>query len=103
MSTINLQAVPYLVKMLDGRPLSAEVHQAAPLINVDVTVGKTKEAIDRVDMMNKNIAAYVKFYFLVEGVSEGLIIALLKTPVGPGLINSFQAVLCVGQDLEKNN
>ena len=70
--TINLRAVLYATKMLDGRPLFAEIHQSAPPVNVDVVIGKTKEAIDRVKTMNKNIAAYVKFHFPIEGVNEGL-------------------------------
>ena len=79
----------YLMKMLDGRPLFAEIHQSAPLMNVDVVIGKTKEATDRVEMMNKNIAAYVKFNFPIEGVGEELIERLLKISVDPELIKEI--------------
>jgi hypothetical protein len=87
--TINLRIVLYSMKMLDGRPLFAEIHQSAPLMNVDVVIGKTKEATDRVEMMNKNIAAYVHFNFPIEGVGEDLIERLLKISVDPELIKDI--------------
>ena len=43
--------------MLDGNPLITEIHQADPMMNVDVVVGKTEKAVACVDMFNKNIAA----------------------------------------------
>ena len=42
--TINVRAVLYAMKMLDGRPLFVEIHQLAPIMNVNVVVGKTEEA-----------------------------------------------------------
>ena len=59
--TMNLRSMFYAMKMLDGNPLIAEIHQADPMMIVDVVVGKTEEAIECVNMFNKNIAAYDKF------------------------------------------
>ena len=87
--TINLIAVLYAMKMINGRPLFAEIHQSAPLMNVDVAIGKTKEATDRAEMTNKNIAAYVKFNVPIEGVGEELIENLLKISVDPELIKEI--------------
>ena len=57
--TMNLCSVFYAMNMLDSTPLIAEIHQADPMMNVDVVVGKTEEAVTCVDMFNKNVAAYL--------------------------------------------
>ena len=57
--TMNLRLVFYAMNMLDENSLIAEIHQADPMMNVDVVVGKTEEAIACVNMFNKNIAAYL--------------------------------------------
>ena len=77
------------MKMLDGRPVFAEIHQSASLMNVDVVIGKNKETTDRVEMMNKNIAAYVKFHLPIKGVGEELNENLLKISVDPELIKEI--------------
>ena len=69
--TIKLRAVLYDIETIDGRPLFAEIHQSVQLMNVDVVIGKTKEATDRVEMTNKDIATYVKFHFPIEGDGQG--------------------------------
>ena len=51
--TINLRLVFYAMNILDGNPLIAEIHQADPMMNVDVVVGKTEEAVACMDMFNK--------------------------------------------------
>ena len=48
--TKNLRSVFYAMKMFDGIPLIAEIHQADPMMNVYVVVGKTEEAIACVNM-----------------------------------------------------
>ena len=58
-------------------------------MNVDVVIGKTKEATDRVEMMNNNIVAYVKFNFLIKGAGQDLIEKLLKISVDPELIKEI--------------
>ena len=57
--TMNLCLVFYAMNMLDGKRLIAEIHQADPMTNVNVVVGKMEEAVTCVDMFNKNIAAYL--------------------------------------------
>ena len=51
--TMDLRSVFYAMNILDGNPLIAEIHQADPMMNVDVVVGKTEEAIACVNMFNK--------------------------------------------------
>ena len=55
--TMNLRLVFYAMNILDGNPLIADIHQEDPMMNVDIVVGKTEEAVACVDMFNKNIAA----------------------------------------------
>ena len=56
---MNLRSVFYAMNMLDGNPLIAEIHQADPMMNVDVVVGNTEEAIACMDIFNKNITEYL--------------------------------------------
>ena len=58
-------------------------------MNVDVVIDKIKEATERVKMMNKNISAYVKFNFPIEGVGEDLLEKLLKSSVDPELMKEI--------------
>ena len=57
---------------------------------MDVVIGKTKAATDRAGMMNKNITAYVKFNFPIEGVGKDRIEKLLKISVDPELIKEIE-------------
>ena len=68
--TMDLRSVFYAMNMLDGNPLIAEIHQADPMMNVDVVVGKTEEAIACVNMFNKNIAAYLIYNFPIKEVGK---------------------------------
>ena len=61
--TMNLHSVFYAMNMLDGNPLITEIHQADPMTNVDVVVGKMEEAVACVGMFNKNIVAYLMYNF----------------------------------------
>ena len=58
---MNLCSVFYAMKMLDRNKIIVEMHQADPMMNVDVVVGKTEEAVACVDMFNKNIAIYLTY------------------------------------------
>ena len=53
----------YSLKTMDDLLLFAEVHQASAMKNVAVVIGNSKEGVAMVEMMNKNIAAYL-YYFL---------------------------------------
>ena len=68
--TMNLLSVFYSMNMLDGNPLIAEIHQAGPMMNVDVLVGKTEEAIACVGMFNKNVSAYLVYNFPIKDVGK---------------------------------
>ena len=56
---MNLRAVLYNLKLQDEHSLVGEVHQAGPMSPVDVVVGNTEEASKMIEMMNKNVAAYL--------------------------------------------
>ena len=68
--TMNLCSVFYAMNMLDGNSLITEIHQADPMMNVDVVVGKTEEAIACVDMFNKNITEYLMYNFPINEVGK---------------------------------
>ena len=87
--TVNLRSVFYAMNMLDGNPLIAEIHQADPMMNVDVVVGKTEEAIACVNMFNKNISAYLMFNFPIKGVGKEFIKRLLRVSVDPEIIKGI--------------
>ena len=78
------------MNMLDGNPIIAEIHQADPMMDVYVVVGKTEEAVTCVDMFNKNIAAYLTYNFLIKEVGEDFIKRLVRVSVDPELIK------CIG-------
>ena len=79
--TMNLRSVFYAIKMMDGSPLIAEIHQADPMMNVDVVVGKTEDAVACVNMINKNIAVYLTFNFPIKDTYEDFIARLLRVLV----------------------
>ena len=77
------------MNMLDGNPLIAEINQADPMMNMDVVVGKTEEAIACVDMFNKNIMAYLMYNFPIKEVGKEFIKRLLRILVDPELIKGI--------------
>ena len=87
--TMNLCSVLYAMNMLDGNPLIVEIHQADPMMNVDVVVGKTEEAVACVDMFNKKIAAYLTYNFLIKEVGKDFIKRLLRVSVDTELIKGI--------------
>ena len=92
--TMNLRSVFYAMNMLEGNPLIAEIHQADPMMNVDVVVGKTEEAIACVNMFNKNIAAYLMYNFPIKEVGKEFIKRLLRVSVDPELIKDIGNCTC---------
>ena len=87
--TMNLRSVFYAMNMLDGNPLIAEIHQADPMMNVDVVVSKTEEAVACVNMFNKKITAYLTYNFPIKEVGEEFIKRLLRVSVDPNLIKGI--------------
>ena len=47
--TMNLCSVFYAMNMLEGNPLITEIHQADPMMNVDVVVGTSHTAAEVLD------------------------------------------------------
>ena len=86
---MNLRSVFYAMNMLDRNPLIAEIHQADPMMNLDVVVGKTEEAIACVNMFNKNIAAYLMYNFPIKEVGKKFIKRLLRVSVDPEVIKDI--------------
>ena len=56
---VNLRDVLYKLRLSDDSSLVGEVHQAAAMSPVDVVVGNTEEAGKMIEMMNKNVAAFL--------------------------------------------
>ena len=56
---MNLRDVLYKLRLSDDSSLVGEVHQAAAMSPVDVVVGNTEEAGQMIEMMNKNVAAFL--------------------------------------------
>ena len=91
--TMNLRSVFYAMNMLDGNPLIAEIHQADPMMNVDVVVGKTEEAVACMYMFNKNIAAYLMYNFPIKEVGKEFIKRLLRVSVDQSSLKSLGIAL----------
>ena len=77
------------MNILDGNPLITDIHQVDPMMNVDVVVGKTEEAITCVDIFNKNITAYLMYNFPIKEVGKEFIKRLLRVSVYPELIKGI--------------
>ena len=86
---MNLRSVFYTMNMLNGNPLITYIHQADPMMNVDVMVGKTEKAVACVDMFSKSITAYLTYNFLIKEVCEEFINILFQVSVDPELIEGI--------------
>ena len=85
----SLRDVLYRLTLSDGSTLVGEVHQAAMMCSVDVVVGNTEEAGKLVEMMNKNVAAFL--YHIMRGwnMDENFTENLLRASVDPTLVNEM--------------
>ena len=84
--TYSLRGALYTVKMTDGHTLFAELHQAGAMACVDVVIGKTSEAEEMVEMMNKNVAAYLSNFLEEATLPVAPIKPLLKVSVDPSIL-----------------
>lgn len=66
------------LKLPDGKPAIAEVHQAGPMTQAWVIFPNVSDAEMMVARMNKNIAAYLYFVLQEEGIPEEFLKRLLK-------------------------
>ena len=79
--TYSLRGALYTVKMTGGHTLIAGLHQVGAMAHVDVVIGKTNEAEEMVETMNKNVAAYLSNYLAEVGLPVALIKRLLEVSV----------------------
>ena len=88
-STTSLRKVLYAnITMEDGYPLIGELHQLSPLAVVEALVSNAPEAEVMVGQMQKNVAAYLWFYLLDQGMPEEFIRRLLDESCDPTLIRA---------------
>ena len=59
------------------------------MMNVDVVVGKTEEAITCMNMFNKNITAYLMYNFPIKEVGKEFIKRLLRVSVDLEIIKGI--------------
>ena len=87
----NLGDVLYKLKLSDGSSLVGEVHQAAVMSPVDVVVGNTEEERKLIEMMNKNVAAFL--YNIIRGwnMDEHFTEKLLRATVDPELVDDMDS------------
>ena len=76
----------YRLKLQDTSSLVGEVRQAAAMSPVDVLIGNTEEASKMVEMMNKNVAAFLYYVTLEWDMDESFIKTLLSKTVDPELV-----------------
>ena len=82
----TLRAVLYRLKLQDNSSLVGEVHQAAAMSPVDVVIVNTEEASKMVEMMNRNVAAFLSYVMLEWDMDESFIKTLLSKTVDPELV-----------------
>ena len=73
------------MKTMDDLPLFTEVHQASPMKSMNVVIGNSKEGVAMVEMLNKNIAAYLYYFLPTTGMEMEFIVRLVKCTIDPSL------------------
>ena len=87
----NLRDVLYKLKLSDGSSLVGEVHQAAVMSRVNVVVGNTEEAGKLIEMMNKNVAAFLYNIMRAWNMDEQFAEKLLRATVDPELVDDMDS------------
>lgn len=85
----SLRDVLYKLQLSDGSSLVGEVHQAAVMSAVDVVVGNTEEAEKLLEMMNKNVAAFLYHIMRSWNMDEKFVEELLCASVDPDLVGEM--------------
>merc|ERR1711966_539255 len=85
----SLRDVLYRLTLSDGSSLVGGVHQAAAMHSVDIVVGNTEEAGKLVEMMNKNVAAFLYHIMRSWNMDQHFIGKLLRTSVDPSMVNEM--------------
>ena len=73
-----LHALYHHMKLAEGYPLIAEVHQDSKLDIVDIFVPDIPEAEAMVAMMNKQLSVYLSDYLFDAGMGKIFVKALIK-------------------------
>ena len=77
-ATMNLRHVLYnYFNMEDGHSLIAKAHQRGYMGSVNIVIPNTPEAETMVEMMNKQLHAYLMFYIEDQGLDKGFVRKLL--------------------------
>jgi hypothetical protein len=74
------------LKMQDGHPMIAEVHQEDICKPTHIIVPQTEEAERMVGMMNKNLPAFLYYMLLEIGFTEDIVSKLLRTSCETSLV-----------------
>eukprot|EP00956_Cyclotella_meneghiniana_P041431 scaffold226801_cov23-Cyclotella_meneghiniana.AAC.1 len=90
--TMTLRQILYSeIRLSDGYNLFEEVHQAEPMCPVDVVVPNIEEAERMMLMMQKNTAAFLKFYLgLRSKIPMDTIDAVLGKTMDPTLMSEIE-------------
>ena len=97
------------LKLGNGHPLLAEIHQEQVMGDVEAVVPNIEEAEMMVAMINKNVVAYLSHYLVDAGIPSSFVKALLKSSCDPALFHNMQKctwdkktkVLTTPEDKEK--
>ena len=91
-ATMNLRHVLYnYFNMEDGHSLIAKAHQRGYMGSVNIVIPNTPEAETMVEMINKKLPAYLKFYIEDQGLDKGFIRKLLTRACCPALLHKISS------------
>jgi len=88
------------VKLENGTPAIAEVHQAVPMSGVSVVFPNSAEAETVLEKINKNTAAYLIFALQDEGLPEEFLRRITKSSCSPS--NYEKAMSCTWDEVNKS-
>ena len=78
------------LKLGDGHPLLAEIHQKQAMGDVEAVVPDIEEAEMKVAMINKNVVAYLSNYLVDVGMPADFVTELLKASCDPSLFHNVR-------------
>ncbi len=90
------QTLMKYLKLPDGSPLCAEIHQRGLLGQVDMVIPNTADAEARFEMFNKQPAGYIYFVLPTFGALMTFIQEILHWSLDPAAV--MEAPLCTWED-----
>ena len=75
------------LKLPDGHSLFADIHQEQAMADVEAVVPRTPDAETMTLMMEKNIAAYLRFYLKDANMPEDFVTRLLDVSCDPSILH----------------